>query len=142
MNSPPITASAPAPITQVGTTTRAGRYGAVHALPVRRQRRIGGLPLAHDDRCRGPRAADRVRPGRAATAGTGRWKPRLRQRYISSSTGRNVPGLLPSWLSRSKKRSPLRTSWWKVETSERAAQAPLLPQGVFSTTSSRLAHSA
>ena len=44
--------------------------------------------------------------------------------------------------SRSKKRSPERTSWWKVETSERAAQPPLLPQGVFSTTSSMLAHSA
>ena len=67
---------------------------------------------------------------------------RLRQRYISSSTGRNVPGFWRSWLSRSKKRSPLRTSWWNVETSERDAQAPLLPQGVFSTTSSRLAHSA
>ena len=47
-----------------------------------------------------------------------------------------------SGCSTSKKRSPLRTSWWKVETSDRWLQVPLLPQGVFSTTSSRLAHSA
>ena len=64
------------------------------------------------------------------------------QRYISSSTGRKAPGFCRIWPSSSKNRSPLRTSWWKVETSERVPQTPVLPQGVFSTTSSMLAHSA
>ena len=50
MNSPPITVRAAAPITQVGTMARAGRYGAADALPVRRQRGIGRRPLARDDR--------------------------------------------------------------------------------------------
>ena len=62
--------------------------------------------------------------------------------YISSSTGRKLPGFSFIWFSSWKKRSPERTSWWKLETSERAPQLPLLPQGVFSTTSSMLAHSA
>ena len=69
-------------------------------------------------------------------------KPSDRHTYMSSSTGSMVPGFCRIWFSRSKKRSPLRTSWWKVDTSERDAQTPLLPQGVLSTTSSRLAHSA
>ena len=69
-------------------------------------------------------------------------KPSDRHRYISSSTGRKLPGLPFIWPSRSKNRSPERTSWWKVETSERWSHTPELPQGVFSTTSSRLAHSA
>ena len=45
-------------------------------------------------------------------------------------------------LSSSKNRSPLLTSLWNVETSECDVQPPALPQGVFSTTSSRLAHRA
>ena len=49
MNSPPITASATAPITQVGTTTRAGRYGAGTPCQCGDSAGIGGLPLAHDD---------------------------------------------------------------------------------------------
>ena len=69
-------------------------------------------------------------------------KPSDMQTYISSSTGRNLPGLSRICFSRSKNRAPLRTSWWNVDTSERASQPPPLPHGVASTTSSMLAHSA
>ena len=70
-------------------------------------------------------------------------KPSDMQRYISLMTGRYLPGLAHICFNTSKKRSPLRTSWWKVETSDRSLQVPLpLPHGVFSTTSSRLAHNA
>ena len=110
--------------------------------PSARTASAGGPQLAGDQRV--GLLADAVHPLGAVRRVRGTAHEAERHAEIHQLAAR--PGAWPgrracsrSW---SKKPSPPPSSWWKVAASVRCFQRPCAPQGVFSTTSSRLAQSA